>query len=237
VSISCFGHLASAEGSVLPSMVKTIADPYEYQWFTHDLKEKYFQKEKPEIHLKKLARYFLERVNPNLVSPYAIFSEAKQTTEQYKFVQGSLENLKEILKQAVFVCGAIKRGKDKDGKCYVSPYLTITCGSLRHLPEIEHSNEPFLNQVGALAIRENVPFTILNESHYRRVDTIFSDWMRKNRHRIYLNFDEEIRNATPREKIAANSHLLNWLKKQGREGVSIVEDWKLEDGKRVDFDA
>lgn len=118
----------------------------------------------------------------------------------------------------------------------MSPYLTVVCGSLRHLPQIEHSNELFLNQIGALAIRENVPFTILNESHYRRVDTIFSDWMRKNRYRIYLNFDEEIRNAPPREKIAAKSHLLNWLKKQGREGVRIIENWKLENGKKVDFD-
>lgn len=230
VSISCFGHLASAEGSVLPSMVKTIADSYEYQWFTHDLKEKYFQKEKPDIHLKKLGRHFVERVNPNLVSSYAVFSEPKQTTGQYKFVQGGLEKLNEILKQAIFVCEAIKREKDKDGKCYVSPYLTVACGSLRHLPQIEQSSELFLNQIGALAIRENVPFTILNESHYRRVDTIFSDWMRKNRHGIYLNFDEEVRNATPREKVVAKLQLLNWLKKQSREGIRIIEAWKLEAG-------
>jgi hypothetical protein len=237
VSVTCFSELASAEGSVIPTMTRTVADSYEYQWFTHNLEEKFFQKGKPEIYLNKLARYFLEQVNPNLVSPYAVFSEPKQSMEQYKFVQGSLEKLKEILKQAIFVCEAIKRGKDRDGKCYVSPYLIVTCGSLRYLPQIEHSSELFLNQIGTLVIRENVPFTILNESHYRRVDPIFSDWMRKNRHRIYLNFDEEIRNATPREKIAAKSHLLNWLKKQGREGLRIIENWKLENGKKVYFDA
>ena len=126
VSVSCFSQLVSAEGSVLPTMTRTVADSYEYQWFTHDLASKYFQNDKPDIYLKKLAKYFVEQVNPNLISPYSIYFEQKQTEEQYKFVQGSFENLKEILKQAIIVCEAIKREKDASGKCWVSPHLSIT---------------------------------------------------------------------------------------------------------------
>lgn len=88
-------------------MTRTVADSYEYQWFTHDLEGKFFQKGKSEIYLNRLASYFIKRVNQNLVSPFAVFSEPKQTKEQYKFVEGSLEKLKEILKQAIFVCEAI----------------------------------------------------------------------------------------------------------------------------------
>jgi hypothetical protein len=98
VNISCFSQLASAQGSVLPTMTRTVADSYEYQWFTHDLADNFFQKDKSEIYIKKIAKYFVEKVNPNLVSPYLILSEDKQTQEPYKFVQGSLVDLKEILK-------------------------------------------------------------------------------------------------------------------------------------------
>ena len=228
VSITCFGGLSSAEGSVMPTMTRTVADSYEYQWFSHDLGEKYFQSGKRETYLTQLGRYFVEKVNPSLISPYSIVSESKQTDERYKFVQGSLKNLKKVLKWAIIVCESIKRERDKDGRYYVSPYLTVTCGNLRHLPQIEYSSEAFLNRVGALAVKENVPLTVLDESHYRRVETIFSDWMRKDSHHLYLNFDDEIRSATPREKIAAKLYLLNWLKAQGREGARIVEAWKLE---------
>jgi hypothetical protein len=228
VNVSCFSQLATAEGSVLPTMTRTVADSYEYQWFIHDLTEKYFKNRKPEIFIGKLAKYFVEQVNPNLISPYSVHSEDKQITEQYKFVQGSLENLKEILKQAMIVCEALKRVKDANEKCYVSPYLTITCGSLRQPPSLEHSSEPFLNQVGALALKENVPFSLLTENHFRRVENSNPDLIRKNKYHLYLNFQEAIQNSTPREKIAAKFHLINWLKKQGREGNWIIKVWKLE---------
>lgn len=227
VNITCFSNLSSAEGTVLPTMTRTVADSYEYQWFTHDLKKKYFQKDKSKIYLNKLTKYFVKKVNPQLISPYTILSESKQTAESYKFVEGSLENLKEVLKQAILVCETIKRRKDEGGKCYVSPYLTVTCGSLKQSPKIEHLTEPFLSQIGALAIKENVPYTVLSESHYRRVETIFSDWLRKNQHHLYLNFEDEIRNMTPREKIAAQYYLLKWLKEQGDEGDWMAKYWGL----------
>lgn len=223
VSLSYFGVIASAEGSVLPKMSRTVADSYEYQWFTHDLAEKYFQQGKPAIYIKKLAGYFIKRVNPNLISPYSIRLEEKQIGGSYKFVQGSYENLKEILKQAYFVCEAMKREKDKGGKCWVSPHLTITCGSLKQLPAIEHSTEAFLNQVGALSIRENVPYTVLGESHFRRLENGFSDWARKNRYRLYLNLQDELQTTTPRAKILARFRLVNWLKQQGKKGEWITD--------------
>ncbi|HRH45437.1 MAG TPA: hypothetical protein PKY82_27615 [Pyrinomonadaceae bacterium] len=77
VNVSCFTRLAAAEGSVLPYMSRTVSDSYEYQWFTHDLTDKYFQKRKPEIFIGKLARYFIGQVNLNLINPYSIPSEDK----------------------------------------------------------------------------------------------------------------------------------------------------------------
>lgn len=228
ISISCFSGLASAEGSVLPLMSRTVADSYEYQWFTHDLGEKYFQKAKPKIYIKKLADYFINRVNPNLISPYSIFTEEKRTNESYKFVQGSYNNLKEILKYAYFVCEGIKREKVEGGKYWISPHLTITCGSLKQLPAIEHSTEVFLNQVGALAIQENIPYTVICESHFRRQENSFYDWIRKNKYHLYLNLQDEIQLATPRTKISAGFLLVNWLKKQGKDGKWIIKTWKLE---------
>lgn len=227
VSVSCFNQLASAKGSVLPTMTRIVSDSYEYQWFTHDLEVKYFQKGKPEIFIGKLAKYFLEEVNPNLISPYSIYSEDKQITEQYKFVQGSLENLKEILKQAIIVCEALKREKDTNGKCYVSPYLTVSCGSLRHLPSLKYLSEPFLNQIGALALKENTPFSVLTENHFRRVENSNPDLIRKNKYHLYLNFQETIQDSTPREKIVAKFKLVTWLKRQGDDGMRIISNWKL----------
>lgn len=84
VSISCFSQLASAQGSVLPTMTRMVADSYEYQWFMHDLGNNFFQKAKSEIYIKKLAKYFVEKVNPNLVSPYLILSEDNQTQDRLK---------------------------------------------------------------------------------------------------------------------------------------------------------
>lgn len=229
VNISCFSHLASAESSVLPSMSRTVADSYEYQWFTHRLADKYFQKGKPRVYVGKLAKYFIDRVNSNLIGPYSIYSEDRQLKERYKFVQGSLENLKEILRQTIIVCEALKREKDANGKYYVSPYLAITCGSLRHLPSLEHSSEHFLNQVGALALKENVPFSVLTENHFRRVENSNPDLIRKNKYHLYLNFQEAIQNSTTREKIAAKFHLTKWLMRQGKDGDRIIKTWRLLD--------
>ena len=78
VSVTCFSQLASAEGSVLPLESRTIDGSYEYQWFTHNLSEKYFQKGRSELYLNKLSKYFIQQVNPKLVSPYSVFSEEKK---------------------------------------------------------------------------------------------------------------------------------------------------------------
>lgn len=227
VSVTCFSHLSSAEGSVLPSMSRTIDDSYEYQWFTHDLAEKYFQRGKSGIYLKRLARYFIKQVNPRLICPYSIFSEGKKTSEPYKFVQGSLEQLENILKLAFLVFEGIKRAKESDNNFRFSSSMTVTCGNLRDSPSVEHCSEWFLNEIGKLAIKENSPYTVLNEGYYRRAASIFFDWVRRNKHYIYLDFRDEIQNATPREKIVARGHLAKWLKEQGTQGEWIIKTWKL----------
>jgi hypothetical protein len=106
--------------------------------------------------------------------------------------------------------------------------MTISCGNLKCVPSIEHSTERFLNQVGALAIKENTPFTVLNESHFRRVESSSFDRVRKNKHYIYLNLQEELNESTPRIKIATRSHLITWLEQQGDEGKRVLKIWKLE---------
>lgn len=227
VSVTCFSHLASAEGSVLPSMTCTIDGSYEYQWFTHDLTEKYFQRGKSCIYLKRLSRYFIEQVNPRLICPYAVFSDGKKTNEPYKFVQGSLEQLKYILKLAFLVFEGIRRAKESDNNFRFNSFMTVTCGNLRTSPSVEHCSEWFLNEIGKLAIKENSPYTVLDEGYYRRAASIFSDWVRSNKHYIYLDFGDEIQNATPREKIVARGHLAKWLKEQGTQGEWIIKTWKL----------
>ena len=235
VSVSYFSELASAEGSVLPKMSRIVADSYEFQWFTHNLAEKYFQKEKPKIYVKKLTKYFIKQVNPNLISPYSICSEERQVNGSYKFVRGSYANLKDILKQAFFVCEGIKREKEEGGKTWISPHLTITCGNLKRIPAIEHSTEVFLNQVGALAIRENTPYTVMNERYFRRLENSASDWVRKNKYHIYLNLQDEVKATTPRTKILARLQLVSWLKRQGKKGEWIIKTWKLEAKNDRDF--
>jgi hypothetical protein len=54
---------------------------------------------------------FIEQVNPRLICPYSIFSEGKKTSEPYKFVQGSLEQLKYILKLLFLVFENLTRNK------------------------------------------------------------------------------------------------------------------------------
>lgn len=228
VNISCFSNLASAEGAVLPLMSRNITDSFEYQWFTHNLPEKYFQNEKPANYANNLSKYFIEQINPNLISPYSICFEPKQTSEPYQFVQGSLENLKEILKQALLVCEGIERQKDSGERKWISPSFGITCGNLRNSPTIHHSTEYFLNQVAGIALKENVPFTVITDSYYRRVESIGYDFVRNNKHIIYLDFQEEFRNTTAREKIVARLQLVKWLKHQASEGMKIIKYWKLD---------
>lgn len=227
VSISCFSQLALAQGSIMPSKSRTIDDSFEYQWFTHDLDGKYFQPKKPEIYLNKLSKYFVDRVNPNLISPYSIFSEDKMIKEPYKFVQGSLERLKEILKLAFFVFEGIRQAKVADESFRFSASMTVTCGNLRENPSIEHPSEWFLNEIGKLAIKENSPYTVLDEGYYRRTESIFFDWIRRNKYYLYLDFRDDLQNATPREKIAARFWLVNWLTNQGNTGKWIIKNWKL----------
>ncbi|HRH45436.1 MAG TPA: hypothetical protein PKY82_27610 [Pyrinomonadaceae bacterium] len=148
-------------------------------------------------------------------------------------MQGNLENLKEIFGQAIIVCESLKRENVANEKCYVSPYLTITCGSLRQPPSLEHSSVSFLNQVGALALKENIPFSVLTENHFRQVENSNPDLIIKNKYHLYLNFQETIQNSTPREKIAAKFHLIKWLEKQGREGNWIIKAWNLESIKNL----
>lgn len=225
VSVSCFDQLASAEGSVLPSMSRTVDHSYEYQWFTHDLGDKYFQKGKPDIFLNRLGKYFAEEVNPKLVSPYVIYSEEKGVREAHKFISGSLENLKEIMKLAFLVYEGIK--EEGIGQYRNNSSLTILCGNLKHSPSIEYPDDWFINEVAALALKENTPFVVMNEGYYRRVVSIFSDNIRTYKSRIYLNFHEQIWGSTPRERIAARFHLVKWLKKQGKRGEWIIRNWKL----------
>jgi hypothetical protein len=226
-NVSYFNQLASAEGSVLPLMTRDIDAAFEYQWFVHDLGESHFTKEKSQTNHKKLAKYFIERINPTLIVPYTIYREKRKTNEQYKFVQGSLEKLKDVLKNALLVCERIKGERCSDENCRVSPYLTVTCGNLKNTPFFELSNEYFINQIGQLAVKENAPYTVLNECDYRRIESNGFESVRKNRHRFYFNFYEELQNTPPREKLAARFSLVAWLRQQGNEGEHIIKQWKL----------
>ena len=106
---------------------------------------------------EELGDFFIEKVNPSLISPYSIYFEKAQTNEPCKFITGSLERLQEILTWARFVCERLKSEHEPDGKTYVSPHATIHCGNVKDNPAFEHSTEVFMNAVGALAIRENAP--------------------------------------------------------------------------------
>jgi hypothetical protein len=66
------------------------------------------------------------------------------------------------------VCEGLKREREPQGKNYVSPHLIINCGNLKDAPIFEHSTETFLNIVGALAVKENAPYTVLREGCGRR---------------------------------------------------------------------
>lgn len=228
VNLSFFGYVESAESSIPPDGTRAVADSYDFQWFAHALPAKYFRTTKRKESVKNLGKYFVERVNPTLVNPHSIFYENRAVREPYKFVSGGLEKLKEVLTLAFLVCEQTKRGKAGVEKIWFSPHATVTCGNLRYAPKIEHATEWFINEVGSLAIKENAPYTVLDEGYGRRVGGESFDWTRKKRHYIHFNFQDDIKNAAPRRKIAARVHLLEWLKKQGAAGERVIKTWKLD---------
>ena len=226
VSLSFFSPLVSAEG-LLFNQTRNVTHSHEYQWFTHSLAAEFFSGETSETKISRLGDYFVECVNPTLVSPYSIYFESSRIKEPYKFVSGSLERLKEVLTWARFVCEGLKREKDPDGKIWISPHATINCGNLRDAPSFEHSAESFVNAVGALVVKENAPYTVLREGFGRRAGGECYDWARKNKHRIFLNLEQESRDVPVRVKIAARLRLFDWLKEQGGGGIELIRIWKL----------
>jgi hypothetical protein len=229
VNLSFFGYAESAESSIPPSGIRTVADSYDFQWFAHALPVKYFKTSKRTKSVKNLGKYFVERVNPTLVNPHSIFYENRLHKEPCKFVSGSLEKLKQVMTLAFLVCEQAKREKAAAGeKIWFSPHATVYCGNLRCVPKIEHGSEWFINEIGALALKENAPYTVLDEGYGRRVGGESFDWTRKKRHYIHFNFQDEIKTAAPRAKIAARFHLVEWLRKQGAEGNRVIKTWNLD---------
>lgn len=228
VNLSFFKQLASAEGSLL-NHTHSVTHKSEYQWFAHDLKPRIFAGEVSETLAKKLGDYFIERVNPALVSPYSIRFENPLIREPYKFVSGSLEKFKEVLTWARFVCEALKLERSPNGKVWVSPHVTINCGDLKDAPTFEHSTETFINVVGALAVKENSPYTVLQREGFgRRAGGECYDWERRNKHRIFVNLEEENREVPIRVKIAARARLVDWLSEQALGGERVLSAWRIE---------
>jgi len=175
----------------------------------------------------RLGDCFVESVNPALVSPYSMYFESPLIKEPYKFISGSLERLKEVLIWTRFVCEDLKREREPHGKTWISPHLTINCGNLKDASTFEHSTETFINAVGALAVKENASYSVLSEGGGRRAGGECYDWARKNKHRIFLNLEQESKDVPIRQKIAARARLADWLAEQGSEGERILEMWKL----------
>ncbi|MDQ3747726.1 MAG: hypothetical protein M3367_01740 [Acidobacteriota bacterium] len=226
VNLSFFSRLASAEGSLL-NQTRSVTHSNQYQWFTHNLEPGFFTGEISEARIRKLGNYFIEQVNPNLISSYSIYYENPQIKEPYKFVSGTLERLKEVLTWTRFVCESLKHKREPNGKIWVSPHVTINCGSLKDAPTFECLTETFINAVGALAVKENSPYTVLREGFGRRAGGECFDWERKNKHQIFLSLEQGSKDVPVREKIAARAHLVNWLMEQGLEGRRVLETWKL----------
>ncbi len=61
----------------------------------------------------------------------------------------------------------------------------------------------------------------------RRASGESFDWARKNKHRIFLNLEQNKREVSVREKIATRACLVDWLKEQGVEGERFLKTWKL----------
>ena len=227
VNLSFFSHLSTAEGALTNQTRNVTQRKLEYQWFTHNLPAEFFAGDIAEAVIQRLGEYFIENVNPTLVYPYSIYAENPRIKEPYKFVLGSLERLTEVLTWARFVCEALKRERDPNGRIYVQSHLTINCGNLKDAPSLEHSTETFINAVGALAVLENAPYTVLREGFGRRAGGESYDWARKNKQRIFLNLEQNRNEIPSREKIAARARLVDWLGRQNAEGVRLVEIWDL----------
>jgi hypothetical protein len=177
--------------------------------------------------IKRLGDYFIEKVNPTLVNSYSIYFESPKIKEPYKFVSGSLDQLMEVLTWTRFVCEGLKRDRDANGKTYVSPHLTVNCGNLKDAPTFERSTEIFINSVGALAVKENAPYTVLREGCGRRAGDECYDWARRNKHRIFLYLEQSKREVPVREKIVARVRLVDWLREQDAEGERVLRTWKF----------
>ena len=227
VNLSFFSHLAAAEGA-LTNQTRNVTHGSEYQWFAHDLPAKVFSGDMSEAAVNRLGDYFVEITNPMLVYPYSIYLESPKIKEPYKFISGNLERLTEVLTWTRFVCEALKRERDPNGRIYVSLHLTINCGNLKDAPSLEHSTETFINAVGALAVKENAPYTVLREGFGRRAGGESYDWARKNKHCIFLNLEQNRNETLAREKIVARARLVDWLRRQNAEGVRLVKIWNLE---------
>ena len=229
VNLSFFSHLTSAEGALTNQTRNVTHGSLEYQWFTHNLPAEFFGDDVAGAVIQRLGEYFIENFNPTLVYPYSIYAENPRIKEPYKFVSGSLERLTEVLTWTRFVCEALKRERDPNGRIYVSPHLTINCGNLKDAPSFESSTETFINVnvIGALAVLENAPYTVLREGFGRRAGGESYDWARKNKHRIFLNLEQNRNEIPSREKIAARARLVDWLGRQNAEGVRLVEIWDL----------
>ncbi len=226
VSLSFFSHLASAEGS-LTNHTRSVMHGGEYQWFTHELSAEFFGGCVDKTMIDRLGGHFIEKVNSALVYPYSIYAESPKIRESYKFVSGSLGRLTEILTWARFVCEGLKIKRDSNGKTYVSPHLTINCGNLKDAPSFERVTETFINVIGALAVKENAPYSVLSEGYGRRAGGECFDWARKNKHRIFINLEQENREVPVRLKIAARARLVSWLRRQGLEGDRVLRVWKI----------
>lgn len=228
VNLSFFNQLASAEGSLM-NQTRTVTHSNEFQWFTHDINSDFFGGEISEMKIRSLGDYFVHRVNPSLVNPYSIYFESPKIKEPYKFVSGSLERLKEVLIWTRFVCEGLKREREPNGRNWISQHATINCGNLRDAPSFEYSTESFINAVGVLAVKENSPYTVLREGYGRRAGGECYDWARKNKHRIFLNLEQESKDVPIRLKIAARAYLVAWLREQGSEGSQVLKTWRLFD--------
>ena len=84
-----------------------------------------------------------------------------------------------------------------------------------------------MNAVGSLAVKENAPYTVLREGFGRRDRNEYFNWECRNKHRIYLNLEEQNKDVPVREKIAARLCLSDWLKEQGVVGSRLLEVWKI----------
>jgi hypothetical protein len=200
VNLSFFNHLAGAEGS-LTSQTRNVTHVFEYQWFTHDLSAEVFGCEITRKKIKRLSDYFIEKINPTLVNSYSIYFEAPKIKEPYKFVSGSLERFEEVLTWTRSVCEGLKQEREPNGKTWVSPHVTINCGNLKDAPDFEHSTETFINATGALAVKENSSYTVLQREGFgRRAGGESYDWARKINTAFFFTSSRKIRKSLHAKK-------------------------------------